>query len=95
VHLNQPDWGYHSHSLAMHLHAIPGDTGLYLITNAYFEPLIFDLPANALWRRLIDTSLPSPDDIAEDEVRAPLVAEARYRAAPRSLVLLREEIPGT
>ncbi|MFO7698251.1 MAG: glycogen debranching protein GlgX [Anaerolineae bacterium] len=91
VHLNQPDWGYHSHSLAMHLHPVAGDAGLYLITNAYYEPLTFDLPPDREWRRLIDTSLPSPDDIVADEADAPLLTETRYRAGPRSLVLLREE----
>ncbi len=91
VHLNQPDWGYHSHSLAMHLHAVPGDAGLYVIMNAYYEPLTFDLPRDRRWRRLIDTSLASPDDIVEDEQHGLLLTETRYRAAPRSVVLLRED----
>ncbi len=91
VHLNQPDWGYHSHSLAMHFHAVSSDTGLYLIMNAYYEPLTFDLPRDKRWRRLIDTSLASPDDIVEDEQHALLLTEDRYRAAPHSVVVLCED----
>lgn len=93
VHLNQPDWGYHSHSLAMHLHPVTEDTGLYVIMNAYYEPLTFDLPLEKAWRRLIDTSLATPDDIVEDEQHAPLLTETRYHAAPRSVVVLCENKP--
>ena len=41
---------------------------MYLILNAYWEPLEFELPAvgdggGEPWRRWIDTSLESPQDI--------------------------------
>jgi glycogen operon protein len=89
IKLNQPDWGEGSHSLALggELH----DEGLllHLILNAYWEPLEFELPQleTGTWRRWIDTSLESPDDIAVwDE--APPVVDSAYRAADRSVVLL-------
>jgi glycogen operon protein len=89
VKLNQPDWGEGSHSLALggELH----EEGLlfHLILNAYWEPLEFELPPleSGAWRRWIDTSLKSPDDIAVwDE--APPVVDSAYRVADRSVVLL-------
>ena len=54
----------------------------YLILNAYWEPLEFELPAapGGTWRRWIDTSLDSPDDIVPWE-EAPPVAGNKYPAA--------------
>jgi glycogen operon protein len=69
------------------------EPGLFhLILNAYWEPLEFELPpasgggGNA-WRRWIDTFLDSPHDITDWD-RAPLVPGDRYRAEPRSVVVL-------
>jgi glycogen operon protein len=60
--------------------------------NAYWEALDFDLPprpATAIdgWRRWIDTSRESPEDIM-DASTAPVVLETRYRVAPRSVTAL-------
>ncbi len=62
----------------------PRTGGLY-----WCEPLEFELPRAPFgkWRRWIDTSLPSPEDIVEME-EAPEVDGASYRAAARSVVLL-------
>ncbi len=90
VHLGQPDWGYYSHSLAFHLHGQEGDVGFYIIANAYYEPLLFDLPPEVRWRRLVDTALPSPEDIVDSEEQAPLLQEPRYLSAARSVVILQE-----
>jgi glycogen operon protein len=90
VRLGHPDWGYYSHSLAMHLHGQEGDDGFYVIANAYYEPLTFALPADIRWQRLVDTALASPDDIVEDEAAAPLLHEPHYQAAERSVVILKE-----
>ena len=87
---NTPDWSHLSHSLAMRLSGVDDDADFYLISNAYTEPLAFDLPADARWLRLVDTSLPSPDDYT-DEQHAPM-AGTPYVAAPRSTVLLVAEI---
>ena len=63
----------------------------YLILNAYWEPLEFELPPVSnhgdMWRRWIDTSLDSPDDIVEWQT-APTVTSRAYLAGPRSVVAL-------
>ncbi len=69
---------------------------IYVICNAYWEPLDFELPPApfgvAGWRRIIDTSLESPHDFQE-LATAPLVLGTTYRTQPRSSVLLAAEIP--
>ena len=90
VKLGQPDWSAASHSLALHADAHGENLLLYFILNAYWEPLDFELPpvtAENPWRRWIDTSLDSPDDIAEWQA-APQVTARSYRAGPRSVVTL-------
>jgi isoamylase len=90
VHLAQPDWSDDSHSLAVSLHDATRDEYLHIIFNAYWEPLVFDLPPlppERRWHRLIDTALPSPDDFTPLD-RSPALHEHRYRAASRSVVVL-------
>jgi glycogen operon protein len=60
--------------------------------NAYWEPLDFELPPGddgqpLAWRRWVDTSLPSPDDVV-DRVDGLPVAESSYRVGPRSIAML-------
>ena len=91
VKLGQPDWSVRSHSLAFTALA-PNEKRLFhVIMNAYWEPLDFELPPAAInydpWRRWIDTSLNSPQDIVEWQA-APLVTARTYRAGPRSVVVL-------
>ena len=60
----------------------------HLILNAYWEPLDFELPpVMGAWRRWIDTSLRTPQDIVEWQ-EAPPYAESTYRAGPRSVIVL-------
>jgi isoamylase len=92
VRLHQPDWGVASHSVAFTTRPPNEGVLFHVILNAYWEPLVFELPSAAdgrghPWRRWIDTFLASPDDIVDWE-RAPLVAGTSYRAEPRSVVLL-------
>ena len=92
VRLNQPDWGDHSHSLACRLRSVRGRFLIFMMLNPYWEGLEFELPpieagSASGWRRWIDTSLDSPEDICE-EARAPAVADATYRAQPRSIAVL-------
>jgi glycogen operon protein len=95
IRLGQPDWGDTSHSLAITARAVRARLVLHLIMNAYWEPLVFELPemvdVGRNWRRLIDTSLPSPDDIAEFRQATPVTVE-RYPVQPRSIVLLAAEM---
>jgi isoamylase len=62
-----------------------------VILNAYWEPLYFELPAVGIgkdgWRRWIDTSLESPDDIVEWQAARP-ISRFFYRTEARSVVVL-------
>ena len=90
VKLKQPDWSADSHSVAYSAARRDGSPLFYAIFNAYWQLLEFELPPTAPqapWRRWIDTSLDSPQDIVEWN-SAPLVASRTYQAGPRSVVML-------
>ena len=92
VELGHADWADHSHSLAFCLTTLSGRFKMHGMLNAYWEPLRFQLPPGipahgGPWRRWIDTSLPSPDDIVDWE-RAPEIADGSYLVQPRSVALL-------
>ena len=92
VKVGQPDWGDHSHSLAFEAELRQEGLRLYLILNAFWEPLEFELPpvedgSAGSWRRWIDTALESPEDIVPWQTAPPLLDYA-YRAAARSVVVL-------
>jgi len=89
----QPDWSYESRALAMSICGT-GEDGqpehIYVLANAWWEPLRFQLPAlpHAQWARFVDTALPPPEDIAEVGGEKPLEDPTTYEAAPRSVVIL-------
>jgi isoamylase len=90
--LNQPDWTSQSHSLALSANVWSEKLCFYLILNAYWESLEFELPAETEahghpWRRWIDTSFESPEDIV-DWPTASTISGRTYRAGPRSVVVL-------
>jgi isoamylase len=91
VKLNQPDWGADSHCVAFGAELRKEKLAFHLILNGYWEPLEFELPPVATggfpWRRWIDTSLRSPQDIVEWQLASP-VPGSTYRAGPRSVVML-------
>jgi glycogen operon protein len=95
VKLNQPDWSDDSRSLALTAEVRSQRLWFHCIFNAYWQPLNFDLPPAGLtedgaarpWRRWVDTSLDSPDDIVPWQ-DSPLVAASQYHAGPRSVVIL-------
>ena len=92
VKLHRPDWSNQSHSLAITASAVSADLDLYLVLNAYWEPLRFELPpipeaGPGAWRRWLDTFLEAPDDIYPIS-NAPLVAGSSYLVNPRSIVAL-------
>jgi glycogen operon protein len=90
VKLDEPDWGCASHSLAF---TVRGRRGLFhVILNSYWKPLDFELPGTTEqgltpWRRVIDTSLVSPEDFCEFET-ATVIEGDSYSMAPRSVVVL-------
>lgn len=84
------DLSEHSHSLAYCLlGASRDDDDLYVMINAYWEALQFTVQEGApgQWRRVVDTSRPSPDDIVEPGQEASLDA-AQVTVSPRSIVVL-------
>lgn len=88
--LNQPDWSSSSHSFAISGELKNESLHAYLVFNAYWEPLEFEIPAlegSSSWYRWIDTSLDPPHDICEwnQEVR---VLKPLYRVDARSVVVL-------
>jgi glycogen operon protein len=92
VKLAQPDWSDHSHSVAFSAELQKEGIVCYMIFNAYWESLDFELPQAGIeetdpWHRWIDTSLESPHDIVEWQ-NAPSVSGSTYRAGPRSVVVM-------
>jgi glycogen operon protein len=89
VKLNQPDWGDHSHSVALGGEFKREGFRFHLMLNSFWEPLSFELPTLGAgsWRRWIDTSLESPNDIVPWD-QAPPVATAEYKVGDRSVVML-------
>jgi glycogen operon protein len=91
VKLNQPDWSYFSHTLAIHGELKSEQIQVHIILNAYWEPLDFELPILSdltdRWWRWVDTALDPPDDICEWSEEKPVFG-GTYRAGPRSLVVL-------
>jgi isoamylase len=82
------DLSHDSHSLAFCLHgASQGDDDLYVMINAYWEELVFELQEGTPqeWKRIVDTAAPSPGDFSEPGL--PL-ERAKYVVAPRSIVVL-------
>jgi glycogen operon protein len=90
--VGEPDWTGHRRALAFQLHGGHGRPDLYVLFNAHWEWQKFHLPAHGghhwLWRRLVDTNLPRPDDITEERDAVLLRPADHYAAAPRSAVIL-------
>jgi isoamylase len=92
VKLDQPDWNSNSHSIALSAELTKENVLVHFIFNAYWEALDFELPQvinenGSSWRRWVDTSLPSPQDIGPWQ-ESPFVDEQTYQVGPRSVVVL-------
>jgi glycogen operon protein len=89
--LDKPDWGADSHAIAVAFHNQALNNMRYIAINSYWNTLKFELPPlsepSSRWIRIIDTSLASPDDIAEVE-RGPEVMGSAYWVNPHSIVML-------
>jgi len=84
------DLSHGSRSVAYHLSGVSqGDDDLYVMINAYWEPLEFVVQEGrpSEWQRVVDTTQESPDDVREPGAGVPLTS-ARYTAGPRSVVVL-------
>ncbi|WP_035663487.1 glycogen-debranching protein [Bradyrhizobium sp. Ec3.3] len=83
-----PELGGGSRSLALHLSgASTGGADIFAMFNAYWEALSFELPTSSIWKRVVDTSLESPNDIVEEAVAQPYISNA-YSVGPRSVAVL-------
>ena len=96
VKVGKPDWGTSSHSIALTVEMRDEKLTVYLIANAYWEALDFELPQMtagdiASWRRWINTGLASPQDIVHWEA-APRVNASAIRAEGRSVIVLFAEL---
>jgi isoamylase len=92
VQLYRPDWSEHSHSLAFGTELPQENLAFFVIMNAFWEPLGFELPQTRngraiQWNRWIDTFLESPKDISPWDQVEP-VSGLTYTAGPRSVVTL-------
>ena len=94
VRLDSPDWSDNSHSIAFSVRSLSGNLFLHFMVNAYRASLDFELPVNVgdrtcRWKRWLDTSLESPDDISEIS-EATEVSDKVYRLCPYSVAILIE-----
>jgi len=91
VDIHQPDWSEPSRSLAITISNRTGRVRFHVMINTYWETLRFALPMPdgpaQGWKRWIDTSLPSPQDIVKWS-QAPNLEDRSYPLAPRSLAVL-------
>lgn len=81
--LHTPDWSTNSRSLACELINPLNNNIFYLIFNAFWEDIDFELPEKCRWKRILDTSL---------EIQTEKNIEGNsYHVAARSTVLLKKE----
>jgi isoamylase len=91
----QPDWSPQSHALAFGADMRREGLELYVIMNAYWEPLSFELPETTEsepWCRWIDTSLETPEDIVPWQTVRAVADQRSYAAGPRSVVVLARQV---
>ncbi len=90
-----PDLAFDSHTLAWCLHgASQNDNDIYVMVNAYWQALTFVVQEGKPheWFRVVDTSLPSPQDFCEPETEQGLQS-LNYCVGPRSTVVLVRKPP--
>lgn len=95
--LNEPDWGDNSHCIAFEAELRREGLRIYLILNAFWERLDFELPTQPPkkpWRRWIDTGLESPRDIVDWQNAVPIDGTT-YPIEARSVAMLYAEVAGT
>jgi glycogen operon protein len=91
--VGQPDWSDESQSLAMHLSGSTASgpaADIYLIANAHWEPVDFELPRldQGEWHRFVDTALSGDEAITEAVGQSPLDDSCSYHVGSRSVVVL-------
>ncbi|NLP47122.1 MAG: glycogen debranching protein GlgX [Epulopiscium sp.] len=91
VHPYEPDWSYHSQSIALMIHGDQTErckegSDIYIILNSYVEPLCFELPKlkGKRWFRIVDTFY----DFTNDFVEQPQPVAWEYHVQDKSVVIL-------
>lgn len=90
IKLNKPDWGVNSRTLAFTIGNHKTNGHIHVMINAYWGDLKFEIPplySGIGWKRVIDTSLPHPEDFIPFE-KASMVEENTYKLKSRSIVVL-------
>jgi len=90
-----PNWGEPLRTLAYYLDgASQGDVDLYVMINTWWNPVDFTVQEGTAgdWRRLLDTNLASPQDIALPGQETDLT-DLNYRVGARSIVVLTRQRP--
>ncbi len=88
--LNSPGWDdANARALAMTLAGFDGDADLHLMFNMFWEDLEFELPVvpGRHWCLAVDTSQPSPRDIADPGSERAVLGNT-YKVKARSVVVL-------
>lgn len=88
--LNAPGWDdAHARALAWTVADFDGIADIHVMANMYWEPLSFAVPEvkGRTWHHAIDTSKPSPDDIADAGQERPVHSD-RVTVNGRSIVVL-------
>jgi isoamylase len=91
--LNCPGWNdAQARVLGFTLGGFEDHPDIHVMMNMYWEPLAMAVPivSGRQWRRAVDTSLPTPWDIADDGTGA-VCASPAYRVNGRSIVILVNE----
>jgi glycogen operon protein len=84
----EPDRSHTSHTLACRLSEGEGRC-LYVMINAYWQDLTFQIPNDVHWRRVVDTSAPSPQDIYNQTAAEELpVVTNSHCVRARSIIVL-------
>ena len=90
--LMSADWSPESRSVAMQwtqLHPDGSRDDLHFIAHAHWEDAVFELPdiGKGKWYRLVDTALPSPQDIAAEGQEFRLRSQSSYPVKARSVAI--------
>jgi glycogen operon protein len=89
--LGEPGWEKDSRTLAFALCYPQKGEYLYIMLNAYWESLIFELPPLLIpqqrWYCIVDTALPAPQDFCPPEA-ASYLQKNKYQVEARSSVIL-------
>ena len=89
--VGDPDWTGLQRTLAFQMHGWHSQPDIYVMFNAHWEHKKFAIPPHEgrwVWKRLVDTSLPSPHDIVDEQNATPLKPADHYVLSPRTAVIL-------